>query len=75
MARRRHPNKDIEKVLVEAEAHGWRFDTSGKVYWRALCSCGNRDHQRSVHLTPSDPNYPKNLAHWFRRMCWKDTKQ
>jgi hypothetical protein len=66
VARPRHRRKESEAVLVDAEAHGWRIDP-GKRYWRAYCGCGL--HLRSIHLTPSDPSYATNLAHWFRRTC------
>jgi len=30
-------------------------------------------HQRWIHLTPSDPNYGKNLRHWLVRLdCWRE---
>jgi hypothetical protein len=69
VARRRHPDKNIEPVLVEAETHGWVV-APGPKYWKLLCSCQGK-HQRWVHLTPSDPNYAKNLASWLKRQpCW-----
>lgn len=67
--RRRHLAKDIEAVLVEAEAHGWVVLTGPK-YWKLRCNCAGK-HQRWVHLTPSDPNYAKSLASWLKRQsCW-----
>lgn len=30
---------------------------------------------RTVHLTPSDPNYGKNLLAWLNRCaCWSDRR-
>lgn len=69
MERRRHPSKDIEAVLVDAEVHGWNVIPTTK-YWKLRCTCPDR-HQRWVHLTPSNPNYVKNLASWIKRQsCW-----
>lgn len=69
--RRRHPDRDIETELREAEAHGW-IVLPGRTYWKAKCPCGN--HAKwSIHLTPSDRNSVKNLRAWFRRQpCWRD---
>ncbi len=65
---RRHQDKDIEKVLVEAESHGW-YVKPGKGYWKLLCGCG--EHKKWVALTPSGANYAKNLAKWLeRKPCW-----
>jgi hypothetical protein len=52
-----------------AEAHGWRVERGTK-YYRLMCPCAER-HARSVHLTPSDPNYRRNVLGWLRRCaCW-----
>lgn len=68
MTRGRHQNKDIEKVLAEAENHNWTVIATGK-YWKALCGCGQ--HKKWISLTPSGVNYAKNLAKWFQRQsCW-----
>lgn len=70
IARQRHPKKDLEAILKSAEAHGWNFERKQK-YFMGKCSCGV--HHRTVHLSPSDPNYGTNLDHWFRRQtCWKE---
>jgi hypothetical protein len=69
VARRRHLDKDIEGVLLEAEAHGWVVVPSAN-YWKLRCKCPAK-HQRWVHLTPSNTNYGKNLASWLKRQsCW-----
>jgi hypothetical protein len=69
MARHRHPKKDIELVLVEAEAHGWRIDPSGKKYWKAYCGCSQK-HFHTIHLSPG-AYYANHLRQWFRRQsCW-----
>lgn len=55
--RPRHPKKDLEAVLVIAEKAGWRVTRKTR-YFKMYCPCGN--HLRSIHLSPSDPNYKKN---------------
>lgn len=70
VARPRHPKKDLEQLLRFVEAHGWRV-TQKKGYFKAYCPCGL--HFRTVHLSPSDPNYRRNLTHWFERQpCWAE---
>lgn len=67
---KRHQSKDIEKVLDEYHAAGWRIEDPPK-YYTVKCPCG--DHQRTVHLTPSGPNYAKNLRAWLHRQpCYHD---
>lgn len=53
----RHPRKELQDLLIEADKHGWRIERKKK-YYRIKCPCGSC--QESVHLTPSDPNYGKN---------------
>jgi hypothetical protein len=70
MARPRHQDKELERVLRRVEDNGWRVER-GKGYFRLLCPCPEK-HMRSVSLTPSDPNYGKNLVRWIERQsCWK----
>jgi hypothetical protein len=71
VARPRHPDKEIEAVLEEAEEHGWRVKKpKGAAYYKALCPCG-RHAKWSIHATPSTPDYAKNLRAWFHRQeCW-----
>jgi transposase len=72
-ARRRHPKKDLEKVLQEAEQHGWRV-VETKKYFKLLCSCADK-HKRWVHLSPSDGDYAKNLLAWLgRQSCWRESE-
>jgi len=67
-SRPRHPVKELEAVLQEMESRRWRVGKSKK-YFEARCLCG--EHQRWVHLTPSDPNYERNLRMWLKRLpCW-----
>lgn len=68
--RPKHPNKDIESVIRDAEEEGWEF-SKGKKYFRAACPCGG--HLKWIHLTPSGSRYVTNLVAWFERQpCWKE---
>lgn len=67
--RPKHPTKELEAILKEAESRGWSF-TKGKRYYKGRCSCEGK-HLHTVKLTPSDPKYPLNLRKWFERNCWK----
>jgi hypothetical protein len=69
--RPKHPNKDLEALLRYAEAQKWRADKPG-AYFRLLCPKTCKQHQRRIHLTPSDPNYELNARKWLERQpCWK----
>lgn len=71
VARPKHPAKELEQVLGEAERQGWTV-TKGKKYYMMRCGCGS--HQKTVRLTPSDPSYRRNLLGWLKRSgCWKGT--
>lgn len=61
---RRHPRKDLEGVLVVFDAAGWIIEDPPK-YYRVKCPCG--EHQRSIHLTPSNPHYGQQAIRWMRR--------
>jgi hypothetical protein len=69
MPRPRHPIKELEAILRQAERRGWRVE-KGKKYFKLWCPCG--DHRKAVHLTPSDPDYAKNLLGFLRRSCWEE---
>jgi hypothetical protein len=61
---RRHPRKELQDVLVAFHEASWRVEDSG-TYYRVKCPCGN--HQRSIHLSPSNPNYGREALRWMRR--------
>lgn len=70
MPRPRHPHKDLEPILDAAENKGWHVQRRRK-YYMMRCPCGQ--HQKTVKITPSDPNYPRNLRGWLKRSgCWED---
>jgi hypothetical protein len=69
VTRPRHPDKDLERILKEAEDRGWRVER-GKRYYKIYCPCPEM-HKKSVHLTPSDPGYRRNLLGQLgRATCW-----
>lgn len=72
MGRPRHPDKGLEELLRSLEQQDWFVEKCRK-YYKTKCPppCGRC--LKTVKLTPSDPNYLKNLREWFRRSgCWKD---
>lgn len=71
MTRPRHPNKDLEAVLREAEDKKWRV-SKGQKYHKMLCSRPCKCW-KTVKLTPSDPNYLRNLlGQLSRATCWDE---
>lgn len=61
---RRAQRPEVQAILVAFHEAGWRVDDT-RTYYRVMCPCG--DHQRSIHLTPSDPNYGRNALQWLKR--------
>ncbi len=69
MTRPRHQDKDLEAVLSEAEGKKWRI-RKGRKYCKMLCPNKCRC-LKTVKLTPSDPNYLRNLLGQLgRATCW-----
>lgn len=72
MERPRHPDKGLEELLRSLEQQDLSVERCRK-YYKTKCPppCGRC--LKMVKLTPSNPNYLKNLRGWFRRSgCWKD---
>jgi hypothetical protein len=72
LSRPKHPIKELETVLKEAEAKGWRVE-KGKKYFKIWCPkrCGK--HWKTVKLTPSGGTYLQNLIGQLQRAtCWGD---
>ena len=70
MSRSKHPRKELEALLKEGEAKGWRVVMGGR-YFKMYCPCDDK-HLQTVHLSPSDPNYERNLRGQLRRgTCWE----
>lgn len=58
MVRPRHPNKELETLIRDAESQGWTV-TKKRKYYRARCPCPMKCSEM-IHLSPSDPNYGIN---------------
>ena len=72
--RPRHPSKELETVIQDAENHGWRAEKPA-AYFKLYCPC-DEYHWKTVVVTPSGANYEKNLRKWFERQsCWDDGKE
>jgi hypothetical protein len=61
---KRHPKKELEALLGEFHEAGWTILDPPR-YYTVRCPCG--DHQRQIHLTPSNPTYVKDAYRWLRR--------
>lgn len=67
---KKHPRKDLESLLGEFHDAGWRIIDPPR-YYTVRCPCGR--HQRSIHLTPSDPKYAQNALRWlYRQQCYPE---
>ena len=70
VSRPRHPVKELEAVLREAEEKKRRV-TKRNRYFMMWCPCAAK-HMKTVHLSPSDPKYETNLRSYLRsRTCWE----
>jgi hypothetical protein len=70
--RPRHPDKDLEAVLSNAERQGWRVTKRPNSYFKIYCPCADK-HLKTVHLSPSSSNYLRNLlGELKRKTCWKE---
>ena len=71
MARPRHQKPELEKILRAAEVQEWRVVKAKK--FKMYCPC-SRQHMKTVVLTPSNPNYAKELRRYLaRETCWEDS--
>lgn len=67
--RPKHGVRELEAIIQLSERNGWRFVKS-KTYFKGKCPCGA--HLKTVHLTPSNPLYARQLKGWFQRVeCWQ----
>lgn len=69
MPRPKHPDKDLEAVLRSAEKQGWKIEK--RKYFKMKCPCGK--HIKTVHMTPSNPKYCRELIQQLERAtCWEE---
>lgn len=60
--------QEFRETVAWLQSLGWRVDTDRGGYPLAFCPCGK--HLKTVHITPSAPNYFRNLRAWvLRQSC------
>lgn len=65
-----HQQKELAAIREEARRKGWRVER-GKGYWKMWCPSWCGKHWKTMHLSPSDPNYARNLRGRLGRVtCW-----
>lgn len=68
----RDQDKELAAIREEATRKGWRT-VRRKGYWKMYCPAWCGKHIKTMHLTPSDPNYARNLVGQLRRAtCWNE---
>ncbi len=73
--RPKHPKKELEAVLREAEAQNWRVSKRPNRYFKVKCPCDDL-HIKTVKLSPSNPYYEKQLrSELSRSTCWDNGKK
>lgn len=71
MSRFAHPDEDVERVLREAEEHGWEVDASGKGYFEVTCGCEEREVRYVALGVPEGVGYAADLRGWCEKQpCW-----
>ena len=68
MARARHPKKDVEGALVEAEAAGWRITPTSSGHRWDIMDCGEEKRVRCQASIWSTPRNPVDHAKQLRRL-------
>jgi hypothetical protein len=69
-----HPVKELQEVLIELDENGWRVE-KGKGYYKTYCPCSEK-HKKTVHLSPSNPNYRRDLVNWLSRQpCYNGPRK
>ncbi|MCY4391402.1 MAG: hypothetical protein OXE43_05025 [Chloroflexi bacterium] len=69
MPRRRHPKKEVEAALREAEATGWRITMSASGHGWGVMWCPEQSREgcrRSISSTPRNPG--NHAAHLLQGM-------
>jgi hypothetical protein len=66
--------RELKEIREEAEQRGWRVFRD-KRYWKMYCPCPKKC-KKTMSLSPSDPNYVKNLLGQLRRAtCWEESEE
>jgi hypothetical protein len=69
---KKHQKPEGEEALQQIAELGWRIEDPPK-YYTVKCPCG--DHQRQVHLTPSNPYYFRQAVRWAQKVCSAEPKE
>jgi len=71
--RPRHPRKELEQLLKDAERLGWTVTKTPGGYFKIKCPCDDH-HWTMIHLTPSQA-YERRKRRWLaRETCWENPK-
>lgn len=63
--------RERRELVEDAERQEWRFDDTGR-YGKLKCPCSDQ-HLKTVHHSPSNPDYWKQTRRWLvRHTCWKE---
>jgi len=66
----RHPNKELQLILLELHLSGWKIKNPPK-YYKAFCSCPQK-HRTTIHITPSGRYYlNNNRKYLLEYTCYK----
>jgi hypothetical protein len=66
--------RERRKLQEDANRQGWEFTDKGR-YGKLKCPCPERHIRLSVHHSPSNPNYWKELRAWLvRHTCWREDR-
>ena len=71
MARARHPKKDVEAALADAEAAGWRITPTSSGHRWGVMDCGEDGPGRCQASIWSTPRSVGNHAKQLRRLVDK----
>jgi hypothetical protein len=68
-------DKDIESLLLSLKRQSWRVQPRTRTgYYKVYCPCGA--HLKTVHISPGDRRYLRNLMGWLKRSgCWKEDQR
>jgi hypothetical protein len=67
MPRRRHPKKDVEEALAEAENSGWRVESASSGHRWGVMRCSELSSEGCQVSIWSTPRNPGNHAKQLRR--------
>lgn len=68
--RAKHPLKELERVIREAEHKRWRVEKRPRGDFKLKCPC-RAQHQKTIKINPSSPLYEQELRRQLSRStCW-----